>query len=363
MQLTSRFAGRTSHPYFMHDCIVDQPVAIRRMLRSQRPNANGLAERIADARHVHLVGIGTSWHAAMVGEYLLRRVGGRDEARAWNSFEFWAYPPTMTNDDVVIVMSHGGTKRYSLWALEQAKKAGARTALITGQNSKGRLDLADVVIETSYQDKSAAFTISHTAAMSALAMVAVEAGGGQDLGAADLEALPDGLSDALALEPQIKAIARQYKNASRIVSTGWGPNVATAHEVALKVNEAVYLPTNAYQLEYFLHGPFVATSEGPLVIFIAPPGAGYQRAVQLAKATRETGAHVLALVQEGDVEMRAVANTTVTLPAVPELLTPIVYLVPLQLLTYWLALELGRNPDLFRWDDPRHVAATKPVEF
>jgi glucosamine--fructose-6-phosphate aminotransferase (isomerizing) len=107
----------------------------------------------------------------------------------------------------------------------------------------------------------------------------------------------------------------------------------------------------------------VATSEGCLVIFVAPPGGGYHRAAQLAKAAREAGAHVLALVQEGDAEIRTVANTTITLPPMPEFLTPIVYLVPLQLLTYWLALELGRNPDVFRWDDPRHLAATRPIEF
>jgi hypothetical protein len=102
----------------MHDCILDQPTAVRRVLESQETPARQLAERVATARRVHLVGTGTSWHAALVGEHLLRSVGGRDDARAWNSFEFWAYPPRLTMDDLV-TPAQDARKKLSWWALQR----------------------------------------------------------------------------------------------------------------------------------------------------------------------------------------------------------------------------------------------------
>ena len=96
---------------------------------------------------------------------------------------------------------------------------------------------------------------------------------------------------------------------------------------------------------------------------IAPPGHGYHRAVEVAKAVKETGAEVLALVQEGDADMTKAAHRSLQLPTVAEFLTPIAYLAPLQLFTYWLAVTLGRNPDVFRLDDPAHATARRHYEL
>ncbi|MBI4337404.1 MAG: SIS domain-containing protein [Chloroflexi bacterium] len=350
-------APRSAHPYHMYECIHDQPKAVRGILDSQGEAAKALAARVLAARQVHIVGIGTSWHASLVGEHLLRQVGGRDDARAWNSFEFCAYPPRLGAGDVVIVLSHRGTKQYSLKALALAKQAGALTAVVTGQDSAARVDLADVVLRTSYQDRSSAFTISNTGAMTSLAMVAVHLGG--EAHAGSLRALPEQVTAALALEPQVRQWAKSVKGSGWFCFAGWGPNAATAYEVALKINEAAYPVTTAFEMEEFLHGPFVATTAGCLVTLIAPPGPGYERALEIGRAVRETGAHLAALVQEGDKDMAAVAHEVLSLPPVPEFFTPIVYLTPLYLFTYWLALELGRNPDVFRLNDPLHQAARR----
>ncbi|MEE9198664.1 MAG: SIS domain-containing protein, partial [Dehalococcoidia bacterium] len=234
-------------------------------------------------------------------------------------------------------------------------EAGAITALVTCQTSQAQLELADVVIRTTYRDRSSAFTISHTGAMTALAMVAVDMGGRKDASA--LAGLPEAVSKALELEPQVQDLAETYQGVKWYTFAGWGPNASTAYEVALKINEAVYAVTAAFELEQFLHGPFVATTEGCLATLVSPPGLGYERSVAIARAVKETGADVMALVQEGDTEMTGVVDKALTLPPVPEFLTPIVYLVPLQILTYWLALGAGRNPDTFRLDDPQHQAA------
>ena len=359
--MTARPTPRSTHPYYLYDCIHDQPQAIRQVLDSQGEAVKVLAERIRAAQRVHVVGIGTSWHGSLIGEYLLRQVGGRGDARASNSFEFDAYPPDLNSEDLVIVMSHSGRKHYSMRVLERAKSAGAVTALVTSTRSEGRLDLADVVLRTSYRDRSATHTISHTTAMTALMMVAVELGGNDPDGASALQKLPDAVASALRLEPQMQNLATQYKDAQWYIFAGWGPSTSTAYEVALKINEAAYPVATAFQLEQYLHGPFCATNEGCVVTFIAPPGPGYERALELVRANKETGAKVVALVREGDGEMASIADHSIFLPEVPEFLTPVVYLVPLHLFTYWLAMEMGRNPDTFRRHEPRHAAALQPI--
>jgi glucosamine--fructose-6-phosphate aminotransferase (isomerizing) len=342
----------------MYDCIFDQPQAISQILESQGAAIDDLVARTSAAKRIHITGIGTSWHAALVGEYLFQHIGGRPDARARHSFEFSAYPPPLTSDDLVIVMSHTGRKRYSREVLELAEKSGATTTLVTSVNSEARLDQADVVLRTTYRDKSAAFTVSHTGAMTTLAMTAAKMSGSHaSANEAALQGLPGKVKLALGQEKQVREVVRRFSDRSWYCFTGWGPNVSTAYEAALKINEAAYDVTTAFQLEQFLHGPFVATGPGCLVTLIAPPGPGYLRSVEIARAVKETGGGVVALVEEGDKEMSSVADLAVQLPRASEFLTPIVYLVPVPLFTYWLAMDRKRNPDVFRLDDPRHLAA------
>ena len=353
--MAKRPPPREKHPYYMHDCIQDQPEAIAQILSSQGSAANEVADLASRARRVHVCGIGTSWHASLVGEHLFRSVG-LSEARAWHSFEFASYPPPLSSDDLVIVMAHSGTKHYSGEALALAKASGASTALVTCQTSEAKLDQADVVVRTTYRDRSSAFTISHTGAMTALAMIASRVDGGEGLGR-ELEGLPGAVASALGTEEQVKELVGEGKGLRWYCFAGWGPNASTAYEVALKINEAAYDVTTAFQLEQFLHGPFVATGPGCSVTLISPPGPGYERSVEIGKAAKATGAGLTALVSEGDGDMASVADNVIRLPGVVEALSPVVYLVPLQLFTYWLALERGRNPDTFRLDDPTHLAA------
>ena len=189
--------------------------------------------------------------------------------------------------------------------------AGAYTAVLTGIGSAARTDLARHVIRTSIPDKSSAFTVSHTAAMTCLALLAIELGAGASRPGAeqlkgDIKDLPLLIFQALSLESEIRKLAVDTKNAQRFYFAGWGPNASTAYEVALKIKESSYLATEGFQMEQYLHGPFVATHEGCVVTFIAPPGAGYTRAVQLAKAVNETGGTAVGLVEAGDSEISKV---------------------------------------------------------
>ncbi|MDP6452065.1 MAG: SIS domain-containing protein, partial [SAR202 cluster bacterium] len=309
---------RSAHPYFMHEAIHGQPDAISRMLAEEHDSINALAEVASNADRIHIVGIGTSWHASLVGEYLLTSVGGREDARAWNSFEFCSRPPTLGETDLVIVMSHRGTKMYSAQALELAKQSGAATAIVTGIGSAANTDLADAVVRTTISDPSSAFTISHIGAMTALAMLAAQLGDSPEgtILNNELSRLPDLVSEALRSEDAVKEWAAETSGVQRHYFTGWGPNSATAYEVSLKMKEANYTTTEGLHLEQYLHGPFVSTDEGCQVTFVAPPATGKDRVVDLMGATRAVGARTAAIVQAGDETRSLLVDTAVSVPAV-----------------------------------------------
>jgi glucosamine--fructose-6-phosphate aminotransferase (isomerizing) len=355
--MAKRPPARSAHPYHMYECIAEQPEAIARVIDTQASAAAELAARIEAAARVHVVGIGTSWHASLVSEHMLRAVGERHDARAWNAHEFVEHPPELLGEDVVIVLSHTGRKAISRKALQLAHEAGATTALVTCDDTEADVAQTDLVLKTGGPDRSAAYTMSHTSAMTAMALVAASISGTESTGAMDaIKALPEAVAAAIGTDDQTRELAKRYAGSRWLAFAGGGHNAATAYEAALKINEAAYLVTTGFELEQFLHGPFVATTSGCLVTVIAPPGPYHARAVQLASAAKATGAMAMALVETDDSDFGA-ADETIELPSVADFLTPIVYLPPLQLFTYWLAMESGPNPDTFRMDQPEHQAA------
>ena len=360
--MTTTATPRTKHPYFMHDAILEQPEAVGRVLGEEQKSVDALTHIARHCARIHIVGIGTSWHAALVGEYLLRTIARREDTRAWNSFEFCSSPPRLSRHDAVIVLSHRGTKTYSAQALELARRQGASTGIVTALGSDANVGLADAVVRTCNPEVSSAFTVSHTTAMTVLAMLAARVGDSGNGPVAsqfrdELARLPDLMAGALEQENAVREWASQSEGVERFYFAGWGPNASTAYEVALKMKEASYTTTEGVQLEQYLHGPFVSTDEGCQVTFIAPPLPGTDRVIDLIGAANAVGAGTVAIVQQGDEARSGIVDTAIEVPPTSELLSPLVYLIPLQLFTYWLAIELGHNPDVFRLNDPRHVAA------
>jgi glucosamine--fructose-6-phosphate aminotransferase (isomerizing) len=129
------------------------------------------------------------------------------------------------------------------------------------------------------------------------------------------------------------------------------------------MQESSYVTTMGFQMEQYLHGSFVATELGCMVTFIAPPGQEQERVRSLINASNAVGAHTVALVVEGESAISKLVDTTFALPPMPEPLTPIVYLAPLQLFTYWMAVELKRNPDVFRLNDSTHRMARQSYQL
>lgn len=347
---------RPGHPYYMHDAIYAQPGALRLVRRGNEEALAAAAARLRGLDRVVLAGIGTSWHAALVGELLLARVGGLGHrVRALHSFEFKTYWPDPDPGTGVIVISHRGTKRYSLEALAKARQGAGVGVVITGQGSGPGLAIADHTLRTVEQEASAAHTVSYTCALFLLAALAAEIGGDEGI-RRELGELPDHLARLLGQESW-EALAGRFADRRHYWFVGGGPNAATACEAALKMNEANHLTTGGYNAEQFLHGPWAAVGPQDLVVVVAPPGPGHPRALTAARVAREVGAAVLALGAEDDRELAGLATETIALPPVPELLSPILAVVPLQLLTYHLALHRGVNPDIMRSDQPAHGRA------
>src|SRR2546430_3027869 len=213
---------RSAHPYYMHDAIYAQPGALRLLMRGNEDALAGAAARLKTMERVILCGIGTSWHATLVGELLLGHVGRLGHrVRAFHSFEFKNYWPEPDNRTGAIVVSHRGTKRYSLEALAKAKGTAGGGVVITGNGTGHRLAVADYTLRTIEQESSAAHTISYTCAMTLLAALAAELGGADGV-RREIDHLPDQLAMLLG-QDDLDRLAARVADPRQYRIVGGGP--------------------------------------------------------------------------------------------------------------------------------------------
>ncbi len=340
---------RTGHPYHMHDAIYAQPGALRLVARGQADAIEAAAMRLRGLDRVLLTGVGTSWHAALVGELLFARVGGLGlKARAFHAFELASYWQDALANAGAVVLSHGGTRRFAREALARVKASGGTGVVITGKGPETPPE-ADWALRTVDQELSGAHTVSYTAALAILAKLAAAAGGKAEIGRG-IDGIPDMLAFLLGQESW-EELAARYGDRRCYWFVGGGPNTATAWEGALKMSEASHAPAVGFNCEQFLHGAWAALERDDVVLLTAPPGPSHERCVAAARVAKEVGATVIALAREDDRELAALAAETIALPELDELLSPIVTIVPLQLFIYHVAVHRGVNPDLTRSDD------------
>src|SRR2546429_1661176 len=322
---------RAGHPYYMHDAIYAQPGALRLVTRGQGDLIDGAASRLSGMDRVLLSGIGTSWHAPLVGELLFAHAGRLGHrVRAFHSFEFKSYWPDPDARTGVVVVSHRGSKRYSVEALAKARAGGGVGVAITGKGAEG-LASADYVLRTVDQEKSAAHTVSYTCALALLAALAAATGDNDDL-VQELQAIPDQLALLLGQESWAELAAR-FAERRRYWFVGGGPNAATAYEAALKMSEANHATALGFGCEQFLHGPWAALEPDDVVFLIAPPGPAHERCLAVARVVQAVGPPLVALAHQGDQAIAPLAAETIPLPPVNELPSPTLPSVPPQPLT------------------------------
>jgi glutamine---fructose-6-phosphate transaminase (isomerizing) len=323
-----------------------QPHELARLLADD--SAARATERLRGVSRVFLAGTGTSYHGALVGQYMLRSVGL--DAWAVRAFEFANYPPAFGPGDGLILLSHRGSKRFSRATLDRFAKTSERWVAITGEGSA--LEGAGIV-HTVAQEKSPVHTASHTAAMLRLAQIAVALGAPawQD----ELANIPDAVAAAVALRDEVAAAAAALEPGRVAHFAGGGPARATAHEGALKLREAAHLiSAEAHDIEGILHGPLVSIQAKETAVLVAQQGAALDRTREVADALHEIGVLVLAV---GAAAGQVKAVNRVSTPEVSEVLAPIVNVVPLQWLAYEVAGRLRVDADSFRRDEAPYAAA------
>jgi glucosamine--fructose-6-phosphate aminotransferase (isomerizing) len=347
----------------MYQTMHRQPSDVRGLLETGWVAAEEAADRLAHASRIFIVGIGTSYHAALVGAWLLRAAGA--DARAISSFDAAIYPESygFAAEDALVVMAHSGVKRYSAEVMARAAahdmtciSVGSLTAVHEGSQQ---------VLRTVEREKSAAFTASHVTAMTVLAQIATVLGERRHATAtadfrAALAVLPDQIAEALSRQSDVQPIAREAAE-RRIYAIGGGPSEVTALEAVIKVREAAQGWIDGLPIEQFLHGPLIVVNEGDLAVVVNMPGAACsERVRQIARLLDGVGAR-LWLIGAGVEEVAAAS--VFELPKVTELISPLLSVVAVQMLAYEMAVVRGINPDLFRRDEPRFGAALGLVKL
>lgn len=340
----------------MYQTMHRQPEDVRRLLTEGWDAAREAAGRVSSAGRIYLAGIGTSYHAAQIGAWLLRAAGS--DARAVMSYDFAVYPDSypLRPDDAVVIMAHTGVKRFSAESLARATLAGVPVISVGSQSAEH--PSSQQVLRTIEREKSAAYTSSHVTAMTVLAQIATELGErrgapGVSRFRASLEALPDQIAGVLAREEEVVPVARQAVD-RLVYVTGAGPNAVTATEAVIKVREAAYGHIDALPVEQFLHGPMVGVNAEDLAVTIHVAGAGETRVAEVSRALNALGAALWVVGTAID----GIPDVPVfTLPETDELISPLLAVVPMQLLAYHMAVLKGINPDTFRRDNPTYATA------
>lgn len=378
---------RTSHPFHMHDAILAQPDGIGRMLRNQRDVIERAAEAAAAKKRIIFAGIGTSFNAARLGSFFLRQLtAGRALVHAEQSFEMLHYPLALGPDDAVVLSSHRGWKNFSVEALKLAKASGALTVAVTGELGGEGMGLADFRISTCEQEDSFAHTKSFSTALAALALFAVRVAERRHLLSSvgcraepllEIENISARIRESLACEAACAAAAQDIAARPRLLFVGAGPQWIIASEAALKVKETSYLHAEGLETEEFLHGPFSEMdSRASLVALLVDdsdteqPSPASARLVQALRAAGELGVYRVAVVSRRyanppaappDASSRGAADVPaeriIELPAAPEWLSAFTHLIPVQFISYYLALARGANPDTGRQHEPAHARA------
>src|SRR5271155_4473126 len=358
---------RTAHPYYVYDAIHAQPQLIERVLAG-RAEIERAADAVARTDRITFVGIGTSLHAARVAESWMREfTGGRFLAHCEQSFELVHHPIAFGAGDAVIVITHTGTTTASLEALRMARAVGALTVVITGLMSGDGVRGADFHIQTCEQEVAFAYTKSYTTALAVLALLIARVVERKNLlvgppPVAALERVPGLLREALRLESAARELAQRVASLARIEIFGSGAAWATASEAALKIKEACYIAAEGFETEEILHGPFSETDARGSLVGLFTGGATDERGRQILRAAGELKMPRAAItVPAANHDLSA--EQILQVPEAPEWLAAFVHLIPLQLLTYFLALERGVSPDSGRMEQPAHAAASKHYKY
>ncbi len=364
---------RGGFPHFMLKEICEQPESIRNTLRGRLLEEEGTArlgglnlstEALAGINRIVLTACGTSWHAALVGEYMLEELV-RLPAEVEYASEFRYRNPLVDEHTLVIVISQSGETADTLAALREAKRRGAHTlGIVNVVGSSIAREVDGGIFIHAGPEIGVASTKAFTSQIAALALFTLYLGRLRSLSILQgreivkaLKMLPGQVEAVLAKRPAIEELAERYTRASNVLYLGRGYNFPVALEGALKLKEISYIHAEGYPAAEMKHGPIALIDELMPVVFVAPRDAVHAKIVSNIEEVRARGGQVIAVVTEGDTEITSIVDHAIAIPETLDFLTPILSSVPLQLLAYHIAVRRGCNVD-----QPRNLAKSVTVE-
>ena len=362
------------YEHFMLKEIYEQPKSIQNTMRGRllpdgTTKLSGIdrhIETFLNAKRIIIVACGTSWHAGLVGEYLLEEYA-RIPVEVEYASEFRYRNPIIERGDIVIAISQSGETADTLAALKLAKEKGA---FIYGICNVVGSSIARVTDSGTYThagpEIGVASTKAFTTQLTVLTLIALHLGHRKGTLSNkmyhqlcnELEQIPELIESTLKeVNLKIEAIADTFKTATNCLYLGRGFNFPTALEGALKLKEISYIHAEGYPAAEMKHGPIALIDENMPVIFIAPSKGHYDKVVSNAQEIKARKGRIVAVVTKGDTQMAGLANHVIEIPEISEALTPILASIPLQLLSYYIAIKRGCNVD-----QPRNLAKSVTVE-
>lgn len=360
--------------HFMLKEIFEQPKSISDCMRGRLDSASGrlilgglreYVNKLVNADRILIVACGTSWHAGLVAEYFFEEFC-RIPVEVEYASEFRYRNPVIREGDVVIAISQSGETADTLAAIELAKSKGA---IIFGVCNVVGSSISRATHAGAYThagpEIGVASTKAFTAQLTVLNMIALIVANKKGTITeqklhellVDLETIPSKVEECLKLNDQIKTIADTFKDATNFLYLGRGYNFPVALEGALKLKEISYIHAEGYPAAEMKHGPIALIDQEMPVVFIATHDSSYEKIVSNIQEVKARKGRVISIVTKGDKLVPKMSEFTIEVPAVHEALMPMIAVVPLQLLSYHIAVMRGCNVD-----QPRNLAKSVTVE-
>ncbi|WP_298519770.1 glutamine--fructose-6-phosphate transaminase (isomerizing) [uncultured Methanobrevibacter sp.] len=352
---TPEMAEKEGYDHFMIKEINEQATAVRNTL-TQKENIQEIIDDIEDIQRICFVSCGTSYHASLTGKYLIESLAGIPTDVILAS-EFKYSANTLNDKTLVIFISQSGETADSLKALDVANET-SKTLGIVNVAGSSITRRAQYVIQTQAGPEiGVAATKTYVAQLTAIYLFSVLISKNAEL-LKELEKVPDFIDEALQDVEYIKDISKRYNFADDFFYLGRGYSYPTALEGALKLKEITYIHGEGYAAGELKHGPLALIDEGIPVVVVIPPGDNYKKTMSNLEEVKSRGAYVLAIGSADDESLKAKANDVIAINGdVKEIIAPLVYIVPLQLIAYYITLEKGHDPD-----KPKNLAKCVTVE-
>jgi len=368
VEWTSEMAVKQGYPHFMIKEIHEQPETLRNTLRIQDHYLDLLATFLDRANEVFLVACGTSYHACLAASYMFSKLAFLPAYPVYASEFLEQYGKSVSIDSTLLAVSQSGETADTIAAVTCAQQRASTVLSLTNVIGSTMTRISRVYIGTQAGPEiGVAATKTFTSQLSVLAQLALKLSKKRgkisqdeiDCLQENLKKMPDDVDTIVRTqEKRIKQIAKKYAASKVFFFLGRGISTATAFEGRLKLMEIAYIPSIAFPAGESKHGPISLIEEGFPVVFICPRDDTHKTIIGNIMEMKARGAHIIAIIEEGDTEIKSLADDYVEVPkGIPSILSPIPFAVPLQLLAYYVALEKGFDPDM-----PRNLAKSVTVK-